>query len=357
MRRRNARVLPRRAARRRQGGYTLAEITVVLAITSVMMIMAYSAIEQATVTTMFVEQHNDLPVFAQGAVNRIQNDVFQAKQIFDATTGPPYIAAMSLTSAPVFGGSLLPIINTSSTGAALVPDTAAQRYTGNELLIVREMPPMDIDLGGGLRTSVSIYRFELFYLTRKTTRNFLGSGGFLDLVAATSNPYADYTDVTDAQFTTAQKQTICTALRSGNVTDPVASRRQDPVLLAWDPSGTVSTSVHTVNSDGTFGAAQASPTIAMTVKSMMPGLSGGRISGKMNYTVAFPTTNTLVAQMSRDPVPLYAIANGNFPSGFEVLVIGPSGNRQVLVRLTIYAHYAANKLASQSVMVITSTPA
>jgi hypothetical protein len=345
----------KRPAARRQAGYSLAEITVVLAITSFMLLIAYSAIEQATVTTMFVEQHNDLPVFAQGAVNRIQNDVFQAKQIFDATNGPGYISAMTLGNA-VFGGSLLPIFNTSSS-AALAPDRASQRYTGNELLIARQLPPMEIGLGNDasgnpIRTNISIYRLELFYLTQKTTRNFLGSGGFIDLVAATSEPFADYTELTGASFyTAAQLQTIYTALRAGNTLT-------GPVLRAWDPGQAWNASVHNINANNTLGSVDTGPTFAMTVKSLMPGLSGGRISGRLNYTVAFPSTNPLVLnQGSRDPVPLYAVANGNFPSGFEVLVVGPAGNRQVLVRLTVYAHYAANRLASQSVMVITSTPA
>lgn len=56
--------------------------------------------------------------------------------------------------------------------------------------------------------------------------------------------------------------------------------------------------------------------------------------GSFIYSVS---PNTGGAFTHNCPVPIYATANGNFPSGFEVEVVGPASNRQVFARIVMAA--------------------
>ena len=125
-------------------GFSLIEMTVTLAIVSVIMIVTYQLIEQTMSATMFNESHNDLAVMSQKAVNTIQTEVMQARLVFeDDTTGNEYRAALAFATTPsVWTTSLLPVIDPATT--TFTPDGATERYTGNSLLLVRQLPPLSI---------------------------------------------------------------------------------------------------------------------------------------------------------------------------------------------------------------------
>ena len=67
-------------------GFSLMEITVVLAIVSMVMIMVYSLMEETLHVTLFNESHNDLTILSQSAVNTLQSEVQQAKVAFEEDT-------------------------------------------------------------------------------------------------------------------------------------------------------------------------------------------------------------------------------------------------------------------------------
>src|SRR5688572_29190879 len=98
-------------------GFSLMEITVTLAIVSVIMIVTYQLIEQTITTAMFSESHNDLAVMSQKAVNAIQTEVLQARMVFENDTGGnEYRTALDFPTTPsVWTTSLLPIIDPSTT--------------------------------------------------------------------------------------------------------------------------------------------------------------------------------------------------------------------------------------------------
>ena len=130
--------------RHSEKGFSLMEITVTLAIVSVIMIVTYQLIEQTMSATMFNESHNDLAVMSQKAVNTIQTEVMQAKLVFENdTTGNEYRTALTFPTTPsVWTTSLLPVIDPATT--TFTPDPATERYTGNSLLLVRQLPPLSI---------------------------------------------------------------------------------------------------------------------------------------------------------------------------------------------------------------------
>jgi prepilin-type N-terminal cleavage/methylation domain-containing protein len=330
--------------RHSEKGFSLMEMTVTLAIVSVIMIVTYQLIEQTMSATMFNESHNDLAVMSQKAVNTIQTEVMQAKLVFENdTAGNEYRNALAFSTTPsVWTTSLLPVIDPAAT--TFTPDGATERYTGNSMLLVRQLPPLSImyDHDGKAGTAdieflADRYTFQYFYL-RKTTNSFAGSGQSADLMRAISEQYADYFQL---KGVTAKPGTLVSKLIA-------AGMKQ-----AWDPGKPLNAAFYKLSgaTDGTFDSAINAPTIPIAqTKTMLPGLFGGRISGRMSYSVVFPKP-TGPAFPIPQPLSVFARPDASlpgYPAGFEVKIIGPSRNRQVLTRLVLMAQYGRKYEAQQA---------
>jgi prepilin-type N-terminal cleavage/methylation domain-containing protein len=325
-------------------GFSLMEITVTLAIVSVIMIVTYQLIEQTMSATMFNESHNDLAVMSQKAVNTIQTEVMQARLVFENdTTGNEYRTALTFSTTPsVWTTSLLPVIDAATT--TFTPDSATDRYTGNSLLLVRQLPPLSILYDhDGMKATADIefladrYTFQYFYL-KKDSHSFAGSGQSADLMRATSEQYADYFQL---KAVTAKPGTLVTKLIAAGMNQ------------AWDPGKPLTSAFYKLSSatGGTFGSAIKTPTIPIVqAKTMLPGLFGGRISGRMAYSVGFPKSTSTAFPIPQ-PLSVFARPDASlpgYPAGFEVKIIGPSRNRQVLTRLVLMAQYGRKYEAQQA---------
>ncbi len=338
---------------RNQKGFSLIEMTVTLAIVSVLMIAVYAMIEQTIKATLFNESHSDLTVLSQKAVNGVQGELLQTRMLFqEDTMGSEYRGALQLsTRYPVASDSLLPVFDTST---VVNPDTTT-RYTGNSLLIVRQLEPLSItydhDNNGTtpeIEFLADLYRFEYIYLSQSNAPNFAGSGKSLDLVQSSSIDYADYFQLS-AMGTQAIK-TISAKLIARGLT------------RAWDPGQPLTSSFYALSgaTDGTFDAAISNPAQRIDLaraKTLMPGLRGGHIGGKMVYSVAFNPTSPAQPYPLRIPIRVFALADvakPNFPSGFEVKVAGPSGSRQVMTRVVLMSNYVGGRYESQQGFAITA---
>ena len=69
--------------RNQQSGYSLMEILVAMAVSTVVIIIAYDLIDSAMRTALFVESHNSLSQWAQRPINFMQTEIYQNKTIFD----------------------------------------------------------------------------------------------------------------------------------------------------------------------------------------------------------------------------------------------------------------------------------
>lgn len=321
------------------------EITVVLAIVSAVMLVVYSLIDQTVRATMFNESHNDLSVLSQQAVNALQSEIVQTRVSFEENAaGSAYRSAMTLPAGTaVWADSLLPIADPSGT---LDPDPDKTRYTGNSLLLARQLEPLAItyDHDGKAGTAeveflADRYRFEYIYLARDKSRSFANSGMTLDLKMSVSGEYADYFQLSNM----------------GAAIGKLAKKLTDAKLThAWNPGQPLDNAFYQLSgaTDGTFDAPLKTPAIAtVRTRSLLRGLLGGRISGKMDYSVAFasypiPTPMRVFAQpVSGKP---------GFPSGFEVKVAGPAQDRQVLTRVVVMSRYATDRYESQQSFVVTA---
>jgi prepilin-type N-terminal cleavage/methylation domain-containing protein len=366
-----------------QSGFTLMEIMIVVAISTVLMILCYNLVDDAMRTSFFVESHNNLSQWAQRPLNFMQTEVFQNKTVFDGTTvGAAYLTRFSTppsypgawpacTGSAGCGGtaatvpalpamqanSLLPLTDSSN---IMGPDggIGALRFAGNVLFIVRQLPPVLIpyDHDNNANTPnvnfpADRYRFEMYYLTRNTTRPFSTAGYYVDLIQARSIDFADYFQLnpligSSGSFSAAQKTSIVNGLTAANL------------RIAWNPANMpVNNSFYSIDSTGAMTLQANQGIWIYSAKSLIPEMQTGSISGKIMVSVAFRPTATTQYPITT-PVPKYAVYDSSipaFPSGFEVKIVGAGAARKILLRLVLMANYRAGTYESQEGFVISSS--
>jgi len=339
--------------RRSQRGFSLIEMLIVVAVISVIMILVYSLLEETIHTTMFNESHNDLAIMSQRAVNLLQAEVIQTRIAYEEdATGAEYRSALAFPagSPPIWADSFLPIFNESG---ELDPDAAGARNTGNALLIARQLAPLSImyDHDGSPATAnieflADRYRFEYVYLSPNSKR-FARVYDTLDLMMSTSGEYADFFQLASL----------------GAATDRVVQQiRNAGIQRAWNPGQTLNNSFYDLSGalDDVFDPPINRPTIPIVRSAtLLRELLGGRISGRMNYSVAYdpPAALPRIPLPPFVPIRVYAQpdpAEPGFPSGFEVKVVGPARNRKVMTRVVLMSNYRVNSYESQQGFVVTA---
>jgi len=379
--------------RKGQRGYNIVELMIAMAITTAMIAIVFSMIEEAMTLSLFVESHNDLTTMSQKALNSVQTEIVQARTIFtEDAVGTPYRqkieallpacaypCASNVWKLPAVANTQLPEVDPAGT---LAPDPAGTRYTGNAVLVARQLQPVSIPIiadGAGFPAFTFFadrYRFEYFYLTyhgSPSHRFFRDGDHILDLWQVRTIEYADYYQLLNAtvNMSANQKIDLSNKIRSAAAGSP-------NLQTAWDPGQVLTSAFYTIDANLSFAAGAIAtfqfksrvPDDLASGGSLMPALLGGRIGGKMDYTVAYvksrnadPTLRLLdrvplneTRTDGRNPLPQYALVAGTLPldCGFEVKVTGPAGARQVLTRLVMYANYRASKVDSTEAFVITS---
>jgi hypothetical protein len=310
-----------------------------------------------------VESHNDLAAFSQRPMNAMQREIMQARTFFtESTDGTEYrqriesaIGGLGGSPAPV--ASLLPV---NDNGNAFTTDVAGTRKAGNAVLIARALPPLQIDLGSGASFNANRYIFEYFYLTSSSmpaARSYKGSGTLMNLAQAQTEIVADYNQLVNdaAGLTSAQKTTISAALRGAAVAtcrNIVGLKRyvgtnDCQMTKAWSPDQPFGSAFYTIPTGNlTWGAALAANNVNLAARNanvMIPELKGGRISGRMNYTIGFGSFQSpRYADSSNDPA----------EKGLEVQIVGPNGFQRVLTRLYMLSEYGVGKGDSQEGFVV-----
>ncbi len=304
-------------------GVTLAEAMVALFLVSVVTLLFYGLLIGTLRVNMMLESRNDLTTIGQRVVNDIKDEILQSRVLFeDDTVGNGYVSALVIPSSfPVLTGSELPVIDQTGT---LVPDTSTRR-TGNSLLVVRSEVPESVFVDHDSDSSTpdieilaDRYHFQYVYVSQRSGRSFHQLGYFLDLIQARSHTYADYF----------QLQGLSPGVRA-----QVASQLNAlGITMAWDPQQPASQAFYQIGSGGSLSGPVSHNIAIKEANSLVPEFAGGRISGGMEYSVGVHTTPPL---QTVDPINLFALQSGSFPSGFEVLVVGSSSSRKVLVRVVL----------------------
>ncbi len=325
---------PTTTKRAEQAGFSLLEAMVTLLLLTMVMTLFYDMMLSSVRIGMFTESRNELTTIAQRATNAIHSEIVQAKLVLEEDSlGTEYrdlIAGALPTGVTVLPGSRLPIIDqdTSIIGPDPGPNSITDR-TGNSMLIVRQLAPVavpwDNDNNGmtaDVTRLIDCYQFQYYFLRSNTAADFAGLGYFLDTMLATSQVFADYFQINSITVNRAQ---VASGVRSvGGIT------------MAWNPGQPISAPAFYAidNAGGLTG--DTTPTLTLTVDSLLPGFAGGRVSGKMGYSVAPNPTSTM---QFRHAVPLYATASSGFPEGLEFQVVGRTGSRKVLTRLVLASQH------------------
>jgi hypothetical protein len=343
---------------------TLIEVIVVVAISSVIMIIAYDLIEGAMRTSLFVESHNQLAQLSQRPINAMNVDAFQSKVIYqNDTAGQSFLAmvvAQLPASFPIQAGFRLPLANASTNMFAPDDSSAGVHYVGNCLLVLKQLNPLSIkwdnSVSGTGGTFVNfpadVYRFDFYYLSRNTKRSFGNAGYFVDLIRWRSVEYADYNQLSTffaGSFVASQKNAIVSGLSAQGIT------------IAVDASGSqpAASSFYTIGAGGTLTVI-ATPTIAKLAddktkqiygcQSILPELGTGSVSGKMLYSVGFIPASPATPFVLRDPIPKYAYSDTSLPgyvTGFENKIVGSGASQKTLLRLVLMSNYSASKFDSE----------
>ena len=251
--------------------------------------------------------------------------------------------------------SFLPVVN--ETGQ-IEPDAVGVRNTGNALLIARQLAPLSVmyDHDASLATPdveylADRYRFEYVYLSPNPKR-FASEFQTVDLMMSTSDVYADFFQLSSLGGATSD---VVRKLMAPD--DPEVQ----PIQRAWNPGQPLNNAFYSLSGalDDVFNLPLNNPTIPIrTTVSMLRGMLGGRISGKMDYSVAYTSpAGTSPPPPVLNPIRIYAqpeSSDPGFPSGFEVKIVGPARNRQVMTRVGLMSNYRANHYESQQGFVVTA---
>jgi prepilin-type N-terminal cleavage/methylation domain-containing protein len=345
---RTSRANPAAGDRAGERGFSLLEVTVTLVLLLITLALFYDMILGAARSSMFAESRNDLSAIGQRVVNGIQKEINQSKLIFEENAlGSGYrnlfVAGLSGGTA-VWSNSRMPVIdqNTATLGADPGPNNIATR-TGNSIILARQLSPVSVAYDHDADASTADvnfladrYEFQYYFLRANPGRNFGNFGYYLDVVRASSEIFADYFQL--SSVTTNRAQLIQRLLAT------------TPITMSWDPGKSVGSAFYAL--DGSGSLTPATPDhFNVTATSLLPEFIGGRISGKMEYSVGLNSSTPI---RIKDPIPLFATASSNFPGGLEFQVVGQSGFRKAITRLVLVSWYGGN-YNSQEASVITNS--
>ncbi|MBV8517450.1 MAG: prepilin-type N-terminal cleavage/methylation domain-containing protein [Acidobacteria bacterium] len=343
---------------RRERGYSLAELIVVVAIVGVAILAAYGIIGESMRTAMRIEGRNSLTTLAQRPVNILQVAVLHSRTVFsNDTIGQSYytrIASQIPSDFTPLGNTRLPVVVVSETQIA--PDDPATPQVGNCLLIARQLPPVfvnyDHDNDASTATvpfPIDRYRFELYYLRPDTSRRFARTLTPIDIVRFRSVEFADYFQLnpligTGGSFSATQKSQIVAYLAANGLTK------------SWDPTpGTDITAAFydltTAGANlGKWTVNNATVLTRVDTKSLERDFTGGSITGKIDYSIGFRKSTTEEFPI-RHRIPLYASYNSAaplFPSGLEIKIVGVGPTQRTLARLVVMANYSGAQMRARA---------
>ncbi|MFV1958725.1 MAG: type II secretion system protein J [Planctomycetota bacterium] len=325
---------PRRG--RRQAGFTFLEVTVAMALLSLMALV----IERTLTTTNAAERYLAAVRRATERGQKISYEIFDAvsssRKLFQGdATGDGYLGALDLSRDPILSSARLPLFDEISD---LGPDQVGDPRTGSVLLFVRESDPAPCvaDATTGKVRYIDTYRFICVYPRQTNRRIVTGETPMaLDLVVWRSIPYPSYAQIMAVEDPTER----------GSVVGDLYDRFGHDV--AWDPNAAVDQAFHALDNLGTVSSvADPSPTIQEDPESS----SRGRLV-YANVQLA----RTVSSSYQRKGVFTLDDPSTWVPDGFEVKMTGASGSRKIWIHLVVECQATRGSTAVHANTMIAST--
>jgi hypothetical protein len=326
------------ASLRSRKGVTLVELIITATVMSIMILTVVPLFTTTTRGYTSLEVSTVLAAGTQVAVTKIQNRLSENKRLFgNDTIGNAYKDKVtpSLLNT-LLAGSKLPVIDPD---ASLSPSSATfvTGNTGNSLLFASVDEPVPLNgilNGSGVAVNVRLdtYVFNYYYLYQNPSVR-MGGTPTLELWEWHSIPYVDYLGLINLSDVTLRNNSITALLAQG-------------YTFAFNSSATATTAFYQMSGSNPWLTLQGGHNLTRNNSKLggvhswqndsrqMIDLIRGISVGGFTYSVSF---NTSPSFTHRYTVPVYGTASSDFPSGFETLIVGPSGNRRVFARLVMAA--------------------
>lgn len=295
---------------RNRSGMSLIEVTIATSILIASLLMVQEVIGTTQAAQVYIAARDRASQQSADLIADVRSAGLSSRRLYqDDDEGRGYLAALDTAALPILGDTRLPVVDPVG---RLDQDAIGVRRAGNALLLACEDRPMQIPTSGA-RHRIDIVRFFAVYPTRRTGKVADALADRIDLVRFTSRPYADRASI-EQVTDPGEKVEVVLALRAAGITRE---------CLAGVP---IAQAFFSLNADGSISTTEiVSPIIDATPDNRPRAMLGNSRSSVAPNSPALHVP--FLAQLD-NTLPA-------FPSGFEVKVVGPSGGRQVLVRLTL----------------------
>lgn len=349
-------------------GFTLVEASICLFLVTVSFSAYLGIALQSIQDYEFYNAEAQVTQWNQQRVNMIREDTLSVKQYFDRFDIDPrsqdYFNALNLpaVATPINGTFALPAIDEDG---GFEPDAVAGApKTGNALFFVRCLPPLSVrvQMDPNLANpadwhvyKIPVYSFVVYYLTLRAQESVGNSPDSLDLIRWNSQAVADYSQVMEFPDLIEDGGLKCYP-REQVVQNFVSTYGSE---FLWVSGEELGQAFYRCYPDGTienFPEAANDMQIPMDrYDGIFERLEGGGANFIHGATV-FKNRGDLGFELG-PIVPQFGIADATgdgFPHGFEVQIVGPSGARELMIRLAL-AKEGSKGLVSKEFKAILTT--
>ncbi|MBN1620996.1 MAG: prepilin-type N-terminal cleavage/methylation domain-containing protein [Endomicrobiales bacterium] len=329
--------------RKSSRGVTIIEMIMAVAVFSVIMPLVTLFLTRIVSGFSFYEMSSQLRKINQETHNRIHMRLGTCKRLFQNNTNDnTFLSAVQLTDCPsVLTGSVLPVIEETGSLVRSNPNFK-QSSVGNSIFFAGNNETLVLanvlDSSSTLTTvRIDTYCFYYYYLTPDGAK-IVGNKETYKLVEWGSIVYADYNHIAGISDSTLKQNTITAIYNTG-------------IHYAWEPSQTnLSLAFYDVNSGGTVSLI-GSPSILKSQYKILTDIITG-IMGS-NYAYGYSPNSSGLSNPPKT-VPIYGTESGEFPSGFEVIIVSQAAGRKVLFRSVLVAKESMRNVMGEELTHITS---
>jgi len=304
----------------KQEGMTLTELMISLSVFTIIVAVTMTSISTFSKAFTSMDATNQLKSCSQKAINKIGLRLSECKRIFQNTAADtPFLLRITDIETPLSNSRLPRIIETGSLspGDSLFDASGV----GNSLFFANTEFPEILQLSSSYTARIDCYVFNYYYLV-PVSGITIGNTPALKLMEWHSKKYADYKQI--MAFTDTNTRTL--------IINQLKNRQID---YAWDPAATsVSSAFYLLEAGNPTPSVVSGHMIQKDTYEDMTKFARGVIWGRYKAGVS---PNTGGAFNTDHPVPKYAIASQNFPSGFEVAITGPRSAHRVFIRMVLVA--------------------
>ncbi len=351
-------------------------VVALIAIITPVMTMFFLKVSQGMAAD---EMHLQLQTLNEQTLLRLHERCVASRHMFQSDTSGisflgPVTQAMSASTKsnyPILQGTQLALTQPITGTGSFSPVTAVAANFGNSVLMGVYDSNQTIGIyvypapatvatnanvtvlnkdGVSVNEYIDLYRIYYYYLTPANPKTLRNTPAYR-LVEWQSTQYADYNELYDLSLVdfTLFTNVIKWLTTKGDVAPQDTNYA---INFAWDPTqqdpNQAFFTLSTVN-----GAVLVNP---MTTLSEGPVTALTRVSSGILSTGFFYGISPNSAGWNRAPatVPQFAIANGNFPGGFEVGISGTSAGMEVMLRSLLVAQGATPQIVWNDQTIVNS---